>query len=606
MSSDTFVLYIILLMASLTGALWSGLKGTYSVMTLSISVLLFSIYKLISLYLKTYQKVHFLLKAIKNSDYTFKFAENVSGRNDRFLNYALNEIRQILSDAKVRAIEKEKYYELILNSVKTGVVTINSAGNVYQTNKEGLRVIGLEVFTNINQLSVISEPLRDAFASIKAGEKKNVVVTNEFGEKNISMMASEINVDGVPMTIIALTDINSELAEKELESWIRLIRVLTHEIMNSLAPVTSLSGSLMDICDDKQSDMARGLATINSTSKGLISFVESYRKFTHIPVPNKKALYIKELLERVVALEEETAAMTYKAEYSEISSGAGTSRETDSEGSRVNGLDSSRMTNAKVIRGAAHGDSRETGSDAIHDTLPQANCSVTDSDGSRVTGPQVIRVATYDEINDTVSDENRGTIPQVLHETDFEGSRVNGLDGSRVNGSGASQETGPQVNGGAAYGDSRETGSDAIHDTLPQANCSVTDSDGSRRCIIPSISLSVIPDDILVYADEDLISQVAINIVKNALQACLNVPEGHIRIEARLDENENTVIDISNNGGAIPKDIAENIFLPFFTTKEAGSGIGLSLSKQIMRLHEGSLYLSCNTDERVTFTLVLT
>ena len=322
-------------------------------------------------------------------------------------------------------------------------------------------------------------------------------------------MASEINVDGVPMTIIALTDINSELAEKELESWIRLIRVLTHEIMNSLAPVTSLSGSLMDICDDKQSDMARGLATINSTSKGLISFVESYRKFTHIPVPNKKALYIKELLERVVALEGETAAMTYKAEYSEISSGAGTSRETDSEGSRVNGLDSSRMTNAKVIRGAAHGDSRETGSDAIHDTLPQANCSV-------------------------------------------------------------------------------------------------TDSDGSRRCIIPSISLSVIPDDILVYADEDLISQVAINIVKNALQACLNVPEGHIRIEARLDENENTVIDISNNGGAIPKDIAENIFLPFFTTKEAGSGIGLSLSKQIMRLHEGSLYLSCNTDERVTFTLVLT
>src|SRR5574344_2958075 len=241
MSSGAFVLYIILLMASLTGALWGGLKGTYSVMTLSISVLLFSIYKLISLYLKTYQKVHFLLKAIKNSDYTFKFAENVSGRNDRFLNYALNEIRQILSDAKVRAIEKEKYYELILNSVKTGVVTINSAGNVYQTNKEGLRVIGLEVFTNINQLSVISEPLRDAFASIKAGEKKNVVVTNEFGEKNISMMASEINVDGVPMTIIALTDINSELAEKELESWIRLLRLLTYELTNSIAPVTSLS-----------------------------------------------------------------------------------------------------------------------------------------------------------------------------------------------------------------------------------------------------------------------------------------------------------------------------------------------------------------------------
>lgn len=426
MRSGIIIIYICLLLISFASGFWGGWTGRYSVLIVSVAVFVFSFYRILVLYNKTFKKVNFLLNAIKNGDYTFKFAENQGYYNDRFLNYALNDIKQILTDAKIRAIEKEKYYELILNSIKTGVVTINSSGNVYQSNNEGLRVLGLEVFTNIAQLSVISCELRDAFASIKAGEKRSVVVTDELGEKTISMVASEITVSGSPMTIIALSDINNELAEKELESWIRLIRVLTHEIMNSLAPVTSLSGSLIDICEDKQSNMAKGLTTINATSKGLISFVESYRKFTHIPVPNKKALALKGMLEQIISL--------------------------------------------------------------------------------------------------------AGDFP---------------------------------------------------------------------------IDVSVTPEDILIYADGDLISQVIINIIKNGQQACAEKNDGHIWIDARLDEKENTIIDISNNGGAIPKDIADNIFMPFFTTKQSGSGIGLSLSKQIMRLHEGSLRLSCNTPERVTFTLLI-
>jgi nitrogen fixation/metabolism regulation signal transduction histidine kinase len=410
------------------GGVWSVLSSNYVLLPVFVIVVVFSASKIISLYSKSIRKVDFLLNSIDNDDYTFKFSEDDEKSKDYFLNYALNRIKEIISTAKLRAVEKEKYYELIMDSIKTGIVTINESGNVYQSNKEGLKVLGLDVFTHVNQLSTISTELRDALVNIRSGEKRNVVVNDERGEKNISMTASEIKVNNAPLRIVVLSDINSELAEKELESWARLIRVLTHEIMNSLAPITSLSNTLIDICDDKESDMAKGLATINATGKGLISFVDSYRKFTHIPTPNKKAFAVKPWLERIIALQSD---------------------------------------------------------------------------------------------------------------------------------------------------------------------------------VTTKINLSVDPVDILVYADESLITQVIVNVLNNALYATEAIENPLIEICAYIDDNENDVIEISNNGGAIPKDVADNIFMPFFTTKKTGSGIGLSLSRQIMRQHKGSIGLSSNTNHRVTFTMIL-
>jgi signal transduction histidine kinase len=117
--------------------------------------------------------------------------------------------------------------------------------------------------------------------------------------------------------------------------------------------------------------------------------------------------------------------------------------------------------------------------------------------------------------------------------------------------------------------------------------------------------LSVDPVDILVYADESLITQVIVNVLNNALYATEAIENPLIEMCAYIDDNENDVIEISNNGGAIPKDVADNIFMPFFTTKKTGSGIGLSLSRQIMRQHKGSIGLSSNTNHRVTFTMIL-
>ena len=108
----------------------------------------------------------------------------------------------------------------------------------------------------------------------------------------------------------------------------------------------------------------------------------------------------------------------------------------------------------------------------------------------------------------------------------------------------------------------------------------------------------------LVYADEGLVSQVVVNLLKNAREAVAAQPDARIDVRARIDEGENIRIDVTDNGKAIPAAVTENIFTPFFTTKADGSGIGLSVSRRIMQLHNGSLRLTSNTDRRVTFTLL--
>lgn len=397
----------------------------YAAITLGLAAL--AVYRLIATYTKSIRKAVFMFGAIDNDDYTFSFSEDVSLADDAAYNEVLNRMKEILENAKRDVIEREKYYELIMSRVRTGIITLSDSGSVYQVNSEALRIFGLPVFTHVNQMRLIDPAITDAMNDLEPGEKRQLTFHNERGEAAVSLTASAVTVQGKPLKIIAVTDIDNELAEKELESWMRLIRILTHEIMNSLAPITSLSDTLIGMTRNKDSAIAQGLETINATSKSLISFVESYRKFTNIPVPDKKLFSLRSLLERAIALQ-----------------------------------------------GAGHG---------------------------------------------------------------------------------------------------------------------------------VDISLTIDPEDTLLYADEDQIAQVAINLIKNAVQAVADSAHPAIEISSRIDESENIIIDISNNGGAIPAEIAENIFMPFFTTKKDGSGIGLSISRQIMRLHGGSLRLTSNTDTKVTFTL---
>lgn len=347
----------------------------------------------------TAHKVAFLFQAIDNGDYNFRFSES---NNSRFINTTLNRIKAILQHARDEQIEKEKYFEFILNSVDTGVLVVDTdRGLVLRCNAAAQKLLKREAITHINQV-------KDKL-------------------KNFSVRETHTTLNNRAVNIVTISDIYNELTNQEIDAWVRLIRVLTHEIMNTLTPVISWSEALLPSATGEQQ---KGIETIYQASKDLIRFVGNYRKFTHVPTPSPKLFYVKPFLER----------MALQAQ-------------------------------------------------------------------------QFIR-----------------------------------------------QDV--------------------------------------------SISIDVSPKDLLVYADESLIARVVSNLLKNAAEA--TAAGQHIGMRAFSDTDESVVIDISDNGTPIPADVAQHIFIPFFTTKSEGSGIGLSISRQIMRVSNGSLaLLPYGNDGITTFRLKL-
>lgn len=294
--TTTLVISLLLSIGSVVAIVWLIFEEYYIFLIFFLLVIVLCIVKIVSIFNSSQRKISFMFNAIDCDDYLFKFSETALNVNEKALNASLNRIKNIMNNAKQRVMEREEYYELIMNSVRTGVVTINSRGNVYQVNSEAKRILGMEVFTHINQLNSFAPNLTKAMKYIRPEELLQVSFTNERGEMKLSLNASEMMFDNKRLKIIAVNDINNALDEKEVESWVKLTRVLTHEIMNSLAPITSLSETLIDINKDKKSDVAQGLEIINSTSKSLVSFVDSYRKFTRIQQPVNHAFNIKSLL----------------------------------------------------------------------------------------------------------------------------------------------------------------------------------------------------------------------------------------------------------------------------------------------------------------------
>ena len=407
---------------------WAGIQHEYIWLSISFLLLVLSIRWQLQLYRHHVKQVLFMIDALENNDNAFRFPEESNISESKKINQALNRVGHILYNVKAETAQQEKYYELILDFVSTGLLVLNDSGAVYQKNKEALRLLGLNVFTHVQQLSKVDATLKERIENCRPGDKLQVTFHNERGTVNLSIHVSEINVRKEHLRILALNDINSELDEKEIDSWIRLTRVLTHEIMNSVTPITSLSETLLPLAEHKDEEIRHGLQTINATGKGLLAFVESYRKFTRIPTPEPTLFYIKAFIERMVEL-----------------------------------------------------------------TQHQHPCNN-------------IRFRT-----------------------------------------------------------------------------------------------NITPDDLIVYADENLISQVVINLLKNAIQAIGDQTDGQIEIQAYCNEAEEILIEIKNNGPTIPAEVADHIFIPFFTTKEGGSGIGLSISRQIMRLSGGSLTLQ--PDKETKFVL---
>ncbi len=376
-------------------------------------------------YRRNIKKVIFLFDAIDNVDFSFNFPMQGVSKNDRILHQSLNHIKAFLQHTREEQMEREKYYEKILNIVDAGIMVVDSHDNVLQHNQAALRLLDTDVLTHLNQ---VREKLKD---------------------EHLSKHETATMIKDKPVRIIAISDVSHELSNQEIDSWIKLIRVLTHEIMNTITPVTSLSETLLKELEEdmhwegrfatcpnspKEKDLRIGLETIHKTGTELLSFVNNYRRFTHVPQPQPSLFYVEPFLNRMAML-----------------------------------------------------------------------CN---------------------------------------HE----------------------------------------------------------------------VSIKVSPKDLLVYADESLIAHVVTNLLKNAVEAIkekesTEVSEdkhAFIRIKAYANEQEAIVIDVTNNAGIIPDDIAAHIFIPFFTTKKEGSGIGLSLSRQIMRVSGGTLSLHQDKEaDTTTFRIVI-
>ncbi|GAA6529663.1 sensor histidine kinase [Segatella asaccharophila] len=378
-------------------------------------------------YRRNIRKVAFMFDAMDNFDYTFQFPVNKVSHEDKVLNFALNRIKRIMECTRNEAMEREKYYERIINSVDTGILVIDERGNVRQYNEAALRLTGTSVLTHIDQLKHINMGLYRQIRDILPGEKSQVSFSNECGECHLSLRSSRTLLKGCQVRLVTVNDINAELDENEIDSWAKLIRVLTHEIMNTVTPITSLSEALLQ---KSEGEIHNGLEVIHRTSRELVAFVENYRKFTHVPTPVPTLFYIKPFLERMVRLAEQ-----------------------------------------------------------------------------QMPGKEIV-------ISNTVS-----------------------------------------------------------------------------------------PDDLILYADESLVGHVVTNLLKNAVQALDK--GGRIIVRAYCNENEAVIIDVSDDGPVIPEEVAQHIFVPFFTTKKEGSGIGLSISKQIMRLSGGTLMLNRDMKQGMTtFSMV--
>ena len=369
-------------------------------------------------------KVGYMLDALEDKELNFRFdEERVIGRK---FNRTLNRLRNIFDKERREIIEQEKYFGLMLDHVRTGVTVVEDNGRVSYCNNTALQLLGIATLGHIRQLRTVSESLYKAFLSVTESSEERASYYNESGKMTISLTASSATIGRSKVRIIAFNDISSEIAENEQQSWTKLIRVLTHEIMNTVTPIASLSDTMLQL-EGMNDEIRNGLDTISQSTKGLIRFVESYRNLTRVAAPVKKAFYLREAVERVINLTREEA----------------------------------------LISGSA---------------------------------------------------------------------------------------------------------------------CSYLEKS----------------DDIILYADEGQITQILINLVKNAIQADAR----QIAITAEINQYEHIIINVTNDGRPISRESQEEIFVPFFTTKQEGTGIGLSLSRQIMRLHNGTLNLTGSDEKQTTFTLI--
>jgi two-component system nitrogen regulation sensor histidine kinase NtrY len=424
--------------------IWTLSKDYLMVTRFSLGVLwVFQIFLLIYYVNKTNRDLLLFLQSFEFQDDTLTFNKN----KKLPFKPLYNEFNRIIESFRNIKLEKEmeqQYFQYSIKHVDTGLISVDEHGNVELYNAAAKRLLHLEYAQNILAFERVKKGLADQFMNLTPGKQDMVKLVIENEILSLSIRAAEFRLQEKQIKLISLQNIKNELDEQELDSWQKLIRVLTHEIINSVSPITLLSSTLVKMfeADGKPKLMSeleqeqienalKGLQAIHKRSKGLSRFVESYKSLTKIPEPVLGTIKVNAVFEQILALMDKN-------------------------------------------------------------------------------------ITTYGIL----------------------------------------------------------------------------------------IESKVIPEDLTIHADEKLIEHVLINLLKNAIEACQG--RSDIKIVFRsFKEKGDVKIVISDNGPGISSEVIDNIFVPFYTTKKEGSGIGLSLSKQILRRHGGNLEVISEEGKGATFTVRL-
>ncbi len=410
----------------------------------SLIVLIFLAIYLIKYLNQTNLKMAYFFESLKNEDYTFRFPEETNPKSLKQLHKSLNEVNNLIRETQIKNRTQENYYQEILKQAKIGILTLNAKGHILFSNPTAKRLFNCSQLNHIRQLEKVDRNLFNLLSELKPFERKLFQLTNERETVQLLIKSTEVVLNEEVLKLVTIQDINNELEEKETDSWMKLIRVLTHEIMNTIAPISSISESILSyyknengimptsqITENHIKNTVKGLEVIKNQGNDLMSFVQSYRSVLNIPIPDKKIIEVNKLLEKVKTL------------------------------------------------------------------------------------------ATQEPDFDTISFEVKNT-----------------------------------------------------------------------------------SENLEIFADEKQITQVLINLSKNAIQSLHKREGGTIELISGITANNEKYIMVKDNGPGISQALIAQIFVPFFTTKPNGSGIGLSLSKQIMQIHGGRLKAHSVPFVETSFSLV--
>jgi two-component system, NtrC family, nitrogen regulation sensor histidine kinase NtrY len=416
--------FLMIAIALFVGYLWGSDVSWEVIVSLIIAEIIVS-YSFIRFLNQTHRNIHYFIQAVKNDDSSILFPDKGGGKVLDQLHNSLNELNQIIKEKNIRNRMNERYFSEILLHIGTAVVVFNKKGFVVNTNQAALRLFGLHTFTHLRQLDKADKELSKIFEQISEYNGKSVLMKKGGETIQLSVRSSVIQLRDETITLATFQDIRGELESKELDSWVKLIKVLNHEIMNSLAPVTSIAQSLGSAWQERNGaqpdpvlvdQTVKGLNVIGERGQAMMRFVESYRMFTRMPELKLEKIGIHSFFDRLRIL----------------------------------------------------------------------------------TSP--------------LKEEHKVEIRFLSCDNDFP-----------------------------------------------------------------------------VSMDEQLMVQVIINLIKNAIQALEEVQNPRIEISCQSMPGKNAEIVVVDNGKGIPDEIKDEIFIPFFTTRSEGTGIGLSYSRQIVIAHGGSI-----------------